>query len=420
MNKFMKAMTSLLTTVILVGGLSVGTLFAATADPNEPNDTIGKATSMTLGKTYDGEIGNYNKYSKSGKTDEDWFKIKVKKGVYKVTMTNYCKTFKDTTLIVSAGSKSDFDDSEFGALSLRDSFRKLNDVDYIQVSAEGTLYIKIWNYTDWKHTGKNFTYKLKIEEASYAVVQNGTTVKANVVCGRELLLAANFNNPTWKSSNTSIATVDELGRVKGKQAGSVTITATYGSYTAKAKVQVLYKDVTKSSDFWYEPTYYLTNKNVVKGYDKQTKFKPANDCSRAQMITFLWRLNGSPKPSSSKNPFNDIKKDDYFYNAVRWAAEKGIVTVPSNNKFNPQTVCNRAMTVTFLYRMAGSPSVDTSKNPFSDIQKSDYYFKAVIWASKKKIVAGYDDGTFRPDGKCLRRQMVTFLYKYDKYVNGKG
>ena len=78
MNKFMKAMTSLLTTVILVGGLSVGTLFAASADPNEPNDTIGKATSMSLGKTYNGEIGNYNRYKKSGK-DVDWFKFNFKK-----------------------------------------------------------------------------------------------------------------------------------------------------------------------------------------------------------------------------------------------------------------------------------------------------------------------------------------------------
>ena len=420
MNKFTKAMTSFLATVMLVGGLSFGTLFAASADPNEPNDTIGKATSMTLGKTYNGEIGNYNKYKKSGKTDQDWFKIKLKKGVYKVTMTNYCKTWKGSTLLVNAGSKADFDDNDYGAISMRDAFKQLNDVDYITVSAEGTFYIKIWNWTDWDRTGKNFTYKLKVEESQYAALQSGATAKANVVCGKELLLAAPFSGATWKSSNKSLATVDEYGRVTGKQAGMVTITATSGSSTAKAKVQVLYKDVTKSSDFWYSPTYYLTNKGVVKGYDKQTKFKPANDCTRAQMVTFLWRLNGSPKPKTSKNPFKDVKSSDYFYKAVLWAVEKGITTGTSKTTFSPSKVCTRAQTVTFLYRMAGSPSVGSAKNPFSDVKKADYYYKAVIWASKKKIVAGYDDGTFKPQGKCLRRQMVTFLYKYDKYVNGKG
>ena len=421
MNKFMKAMTSLLTTVILVGGLSVGTLFAASADPNEPNDTIGKATSMSLGKTYNGEIGNYNRYKKSGK-DVDWFKFNFKKNtIYEITMTNYCKTFKNTKLKVEAGTKADFDNSTFTGLSLAEPFANFNDVDFISINADVTVYFKIWNFVDSDNTGKNFTYKFKIEEASYAALQSGATAKAKVVCGKDILLAAPFSGATWTSSDTSLATVNKYGIVKTKQAGSVTITAKNGSYTAKAKIQVLYKDVTKSSDFWYDPTYYLTNKGVVKGYDKQTKFKPSNNCTRAQMVTFLWRLNGSPKPKTTKNPFNDVKSSAYYYKAVLWAVEKGITTGTSKTTFSPNKVCTRAQTVTFLYRMAGSPSIGSAKNPFTkDVKKSDYFYNAVIWASKKKIVAGYDDGTFRPKNKCLRRQMVTFLYKYDKYINGKG
>ncbi|MBO4578679.1 MAG: S-layer homology domain-containing protein, partial [Clostridiales bacterium] len=77
-------------------------------------------------------------------------------------------------------------------------------------------------------------------------------------------------------------------------------------------------------------------------------------------------------------------------------------------------------TVTFLWRMAGKPAPKSNKSKFSDIKEKDYFYKATIWASEKKIVAGYSDGTFKPQGKCLRRQMVTFLYKYDKQVNGKG
>ena len=181
-----------------------------------------------------------------------------------------------------------------------------------------------------------------------------------------------------------------------------------------------YKDVKNSKDFWYDPTYYLSAQGVVKGYDKGTKFKPDNDCTRAQMVTFLWRLAGQPKPGSTKTAFTDIKKSDYYYNAVLWAVEKGITTGTSKTKFGPSGVCTRGQTVTFLWRMAGKPSIGNAKNKFKDVKKGDYFYHAVIWASSKKIVAGYSDGTFKPSAKCARRQMVTFLYKYDKYVNGKG
>ena len=179
---------------------------------------------------------------------------------------------------------------------------------------------------------------------------------------------------------------------------------------------MLYKDVTNSSKFWYEPTYYLTSKNVVKGYNKQTKFKPANECTRAQMLTFMWRLAGSPNPKSAKSKFSDVKKSDYFYKPVLWAVEKGITTGYKGGKFKPQNVCTRAQTVTFLWRMAGKPTPKSKSCKFSDVKKNAYYYQATIWASEKKVVAGYSNGTFKPQGKCLRRQMVTFLYKYSKYV----
>ncbi|MBO4579083.1 MAG: S-layer homology domain-containing protein [Clostridiales bacterium] len=192
----------------------------------------------------------------------------------------------------------------------------------------------------------------------------------------------------------------------------------YPQYTHRIKVNltVVYKDVLDENDFWYKPTYALSAKGVVKGYDNQTKFKPANDCTRAQMVTFLWRLAGSPAPKSGTCNFSDVKKDDYYYKAVIWAVEQGITTGVSKTEFAPSKVCTRAQTVTFLWRMAGKPSVGTAKNPFSDVNSKDYFYNAVIWASSQKIVAGYSDGTFRPQGKCLRRQMVTFLYKFDKAI----
>ena len=244
-------------------------------------------------------------------------------------------------------------------------------------------------------------------------------VAPTVVCGKKLDLSeAGVTGSSWKTSNKTIATVDN-GVVTGKQAGPATISFKDGGKTKKFTVQVLYKDVQSTNDFWYEPTNVLTNMGVVKGYDKQTNFKPGNECSRAQMVTFLWRLAGEPAPKATKTNFKDIKKSDYFYMPVLWAVEQGITTGISKTKFGPQGICTRAQTVTFLWRMAGKPAPTSKTSKFKDVKKGAYYYEATIWASENKIVAGYSDGTFKPSGKCLRRQMVTFLYKYDNNVNGK-
>ncbi|MBP5654529.1 MAG: S-layer homology domain-containing protein [Clostridiales bacterium] len=273
-----------------------------------------------------------------------------------------------------------------------------------------------------------------VENNGYLTVDTGTKIidgndtslyldktSATVVCGKTLTLKATLKGAkgklTWSSSNKSIATVDKNGKVSGKMAGTVTITVSGAGRREKCSVQVLYKDVKNEKDFWYTPTYYLTDKDIVKGYDKQTKFKPANECTRAQMLTFIWRLKGEPEPSSDKCIFPDVKKSDYFFKPVIWAVEQGITTGYSDGSFKPQNVCTRAQTVTFLWRLAGSQDPASDENKFKDIKESDYFYKPVLWASEAGIAAGYKDGTFKPQGKCLRRQMVTFLYKY--YMNVK-
>ena len=115
-----------------------------------------------------------------------------------------------------------------------------------------------------------------------------------------------------------------------------------------------------------------------------------------------------------------MKSTDYFYKPVIWAVEKGNTTGVSSTEFNPQGVCTRAQTVTFLWRMAGKPEPGKNAKTFKDVKTTDYFYKATLWASDLKILAGLPNGKFDPQGKCLRRQMVTFLYKYDKFVYGKG
>ena len=260
--------------------------------------------------------------------------------------------------------------------------------------------------------------KFRIKDAAVSF----NTDKVNVIAGEQIRLPYYASESVkFKTSNNSICTVNSEGVVFAKMAGKATVTATSASgIKATITVQVLYKDVTSDAEFWYEPTYYLTEKGVAKGYDNQTLFKPANECSRAQMVTFLWRLAGSPNPTAKTTSFKDVKSTDYYFKAVIWAVEKGITTGVSKTKFDPQGICTRAQTVTFLWRMAGKPAPKAKTSKFKDVKSSEYFFKATIWASEMKIVAGYSDGTFKPQGKCLRRQMVTFLYKYDKFVNGKG
>ena len=294
---------------------------------------------------------------------------------------------------------------------------------------------KLYNSGEKVDTGKVYGYFNKDNSREFTFDKsckiNGAVAKlsldkdsATMICGKTLSLKATLtgsrDSVAWKTSDSKIASVDSKGKITAKMAGKVTITATAAGKSVKCVVTVLYKDVTNSKDFWYTPTNYLTAKGIVKGYDKQTLFKPTNKCSRAQMVTFLYRLQGEPKTKSTTCKFKDVKKTDYFFKPVIWASENGITTGVSKDKFDPQRICTRAQTVTFLWRMAKKPEPKTKKNPFPDVKKSDYFYKATLWASEKKILVGMPDGTFNPQGKCLRRQMVTFLYKYDKYVNGKG
>lgn len=141
-----------------------------------------------------------------------------------------------------------------------------------------------------------------------------------------------------------------------------------------------------------------------------TTFAPNADCTRAQVITFLYRAAGSPDVSAYENPFTDVSIDDYFYAAAIWAAANKIAGGTSATTFAPGAICTRSQVVTFLYRAAGSPSGETAE-PFEDVSATDYYAAAVAWANTNKITGGTSATTFSPNNACTRAQVVTFLYR---------
>ena len=126
------------------------------------------------------------------------------------------------------------------------------------------------------------------------------------------------------------------------------------------------------------------------------------------MVTFLWRANGSPKATGT-NPFTDVDVDDYYYDAVLWAAEQGITSGTSSTTFSPDAVLTRGQTVTFLWRASKAPVVSGSS--FSDVAPDAYYADAVSWAVSESITAGTGNNNFSPDAPCTRAQIVTFMYR---------
>ncbi len=146
-----------------------------------------------------------------------------------------------------------------------------------------------------------------------------------------------------------------------------------------------------------------------------TTFMPERNCTRAHVVTLLWRASGCPEPESLVSKFSDVKDTSrYFYKAVLWAAEQEITTGYEDGTFRPDAVCTRAHVVAFLWRASGCPEPESLVSTLSDVKDtSSYFYKAVLWAAEQEITTGYDDGTFRPGAVCTRGHVVTFLYRAD-------
>ena len=170
----------------------------------------------------------------------------------------------------------------------------------------------------------------------------------------------------------------------------------------------------KTTDYFYNSVKWAVGKNITNG-TSSTTFSPYKSCTRAEIVTFLWRAAGSPEPTTTRNPFRDVNAVTHssYYKAILWASQKGITSGTSATAFSPDQVCTRAQIVTFLYRYAGQPSGYYS-NPFKDVGATSEasYYKAILWAVGKGITTGTSATTFSPYASCNRAEAVTFLYRY--------
>ena len=162
--------------------------------------------------------------------------------------------------------------------------------------------------------------------------------------------------------------------------------------------------------YYYDAVLWAVKEGITNG-TSATTFSPDNPCTRAQMVTFLWRAAGSPEPTTNVCPFTDVNVDSYYGKAVLWAVEKGITNGTSETTFSPNATCTRAQMATFLCRMAGGKPV-SSTIAFTDVKADAYYADSVQWAVENGITNGTGDNKFSPDATCTRAQMVTFLYRY--------
>ena len=202
----------------------------------------------------------------------------------------------------------------------------------------------------------------------------------------------------------------DVGAVTSYTFKNVTANHTIEAVFAKveAKPTNPFVDVAEGT-YYYDPVLWAVANGITSGVDA-THFDPNGTCTRAHAVTFLWRAAGQPEPKTTQMPFKDVKAGSYYEKAVLWAVENKITNGTSTTTFSPDENCTRAQIVTFLWRSEGEPYASDSNNPFTDIA-SDYYMDAVFWAVKEGITNGTTPTTFSPNDRCTRAQIVTFIYR---------
>ena len=168
-----------------------------------------------------------------------------------------------------------------------------------------------------------------------------------------------------------------------------------------------FTDVPEGS-YFHDPVIWAVLEEITQG-TTPTTFSPHTRCSRAQVVTFIWRAAGRPEPTITENPFVDVGENTYFYKAVLWAVEKGITKGTTATTFSPFDTITRGQAVTFLYRAFGTKT--EIANPFRDVYPGTYCYDAILWAYANGVSLGSTTTLFSPNVSCTRAQILTFMYR---------
>ena len=306
--------------------------------------------------------------------------------------------------------------------------KALNENDYVDFSAVKAAL-------DAVVRGKNITEQAEVDamakaiedaiaalvQKSYPVTISGTTEHGTVTVSTEAAVGGSTVTITVKPDSGytlgGIIVTDSDGNElsltdngNGAYAftmpsGKVEIHVTFTADGSRNPFQDVPGDA-----YYFEAVNWAVANNVTNG-TSETTFSPDVGCTRAQVVTFLWRAAGQPEPTERTNPFTDVKEGTYYYKAVLWAVEKGITNGTSETTFDPDETCTRGQIVTFLWRREGKPAPTGANNPFADVKPSAYFGSAVLWAVETGITNGTSETTFEPNEGCTRAQVVTFLWR---------
>lgn len=308
---------------------------------------------------------------------------------------------EDIKYTVSQGDSVRFDESDFlSYLRSTKGYSSNYTIDYVTfdqsaVSAvnEGSLYTY--------YSGYNYGGSVKTTDKFYYSATASQNALSDVA-----FLASRYA----KTGETVYIPFTIYARYGTTGTGTRQLT---GTVAIKIGQTMNFIDV-KTTDYFYNSVKWAVGKNITNG-TSSTTFSPYKSCTRAEIVTFLWRAAGSPEPTITRNPFRDVNAVTHssYYKAILWASQKGITSGTSATAFSPDQVCTRAQIVTFLYRYAGQPSGYYS-NPFKDVGATSEasYYNAILWAVGKGITTGTSATTFSPYASCNRAEAVTFLYRY--------
>ena len=310
------------------------------------------------------------------------------------------------------GLKPSADDVTLVSLTM---LGEIGDSSPVQADRNGIHYFGFF-------TGSNAYKPGRYKVARLTYTYTGSAARTVTLASSKIVTVNKDNKTTEGDTSTQPFTVTitragttpagggGIGGGGGGGGGGTVSPAPGGTTTPGDTTKNPFTDVAQGV-YYYDAVQWAVGKKITSG-TSATTFTPDGICTRAQTVTFLWRSQGSPKAAGAENPFTDVSKDAYYYDAVLWAVEQGITNGTSATTFSPDATVTRGQTAAFLWRVAKQPQVDQTVNPFADVtQNASYYYNAVLWAVAKEITNGTSATTFSPDQGCTRAQIVTFLWR---------